>query len=200
MTANMIQLNGSPPMPNFTFDDSLQPYNMPMQTWLLANNRQDQLNGLATANVVFSNTTGKVLLVQRAAHDSMPNRWEVPGGAVDNEDLTILHAAARELWEEAGLFATRFTHMVAEKSGLDPGFVFSNAKRTSTWCRFTFAVEVVTCDTVKLEPNEHQDFLWASEEEVRNEKVGEREVPITTPNVVAMLLEAFRLRRERANA
>jgi 8-oxo-dGTP pyrophosphatase MutT (NUDIX family) len=29
----------------------------------------------------------------------MPNKWELPGGAVDDDDPTILHAAARELAE-----------------------------------------------------------------------------------------------------
>jgi 8-oxo-dGTP pyrophosphatase MutT (NUDIX family) len=45
----------------------------------------------------------RLLLMQRAASDSLPLLWEVPGGALDPEDPTVLHGAARELWEEAGL-------------------------------------------------------------------------------------------------
>ncbi|KAK8063901.1 hypothetical protein PG996_008553 [Apiospora saccharicola] len=56
----------------------------------------------------------RILLVQRAAHDSMPLRWEVPGGACDDEDETVLHAVARELWEESGLRAAHIGPQVGE--------------------------------------------------------------------------------------
>lgn len=39
----------------------------------------------------------------RLASDEDPNKWEPPGGACDDDDESILHAATRELWEEAGL-------------------------------------------------------------------------------------------------
>ncbi|KAK5165703.1 uncharacterized protein LTR77_008626 [Saxophila tyrrhenica] len=180
---------------NFTFADSLSPYNVSMKAWLTQSNRQNELNGIATA-IVISSSENKVLLVQRAAHDSMPGRWEVPGGAVDEEDPTILHAAARELVEEAGLVAAHFTRVVSEKAGLDPGYVFSNRAGTATWCRLTFAVEVESCERVTLDPNEHQAHVWATEQEVRDQRVEGLEIPITTNSVQATILEAFRLKRE----
>jgi 8-oxo-dGTP pyrophosphatase MutT (NUDIX family) len=35
----------------------------------------------------------------------MPGRQEIPGGGVDDDDESILHAVERELWEEAALTA-----------------------------------------------------------------------------------------------
>ncbi len=95
-----------------------------------------------------------MLLIQRAAHDSMPNRWEVPGGAVDDDDPSILHGAARELWEEAGLKAVRFTHIVTteKRAGEVPGFIFTNRHGTRFFCRFTFAVEVESYEAGEARP------------------------------------------------
>ncbi|CAK7212189.1 hypothetical protein SCUCBS95973_001358 [Sporothrix curviconia] len=129
-----------PPPPDvfrYTVDPSLEPFNVSPRDWLVQNNKH--FNGIAVANVVFDDQD-RVLLVQRAAHDSMPNRWEPTGGAADQEDDdapetdgadgadgadesdarprqsrgTILSGAARELWEEAGLVATHFTRLVPQ--------------------------------------------------------------------------------------
>jgi len=94
----------SPPEYKFTYHKSLEPFNKTMRQWLVDNNKH--WDGLATGALVF-NPQNKILLVQRAATDSMPNKWEIPGGAADEEDPSLLHACARELWEEAGLVATR---------------------------------------------------------------------------------------------
>ena len=177
------------PTPKFIIDPSLEPWNITSQTWLTAH--QTPYDGLATGTIVFNNTTNKILLLQRAAHDSMPNKWEIPGGAVDDDDPSILHGAARELWEEAGLVAVRFTHVVGQ------GQVFMNSRRTRTFCRFAFVAEVEDLDGVRLDPNEHQDWLWAGREEVEGQRVGEREVPITNGGMRELILEAFRLRDER---
>ena len=179
----------------FTLDDCLSPWNVPEREYLIKHNKQNEWDGLATASVVF-NSAGKVLLIQRAATDSMPNRWELPGGAVDDDDATILHGAARELVEESGLMAKRFTHLVAEGQGqhFDQGQTFPNSTKTKIWCRFTFHVEVENCDQVKLDPNEHQDFAWVSEDEVRDGQVDTRDLQITREAVTALILKAFRSR------
>lgn len=80
----------------------------------------------------------KILLIQRAAHDSWPGRWEVPGGACDPEDPSILYSVARELWEEAGLKATRIGPLVGGTNHL---FVTSTGNLV---CRFSFLVDVET--------------------------------------------------------
>ena len=75
-------------------------------------------DGLAVGACVFkpgSDDGGenRILLVQRAASDSMPLHWEVPGGACDDEDESLLHAAARELLEESGLRARAIRALIS---------------------------------------------------------------------------------------
>ncbi|KFA53789.1 hypothetical protein S40293_01666 [Stachybotrys chartarum IBT 40293] len=178
--------------PAFTFADPLAKWQITAQQWLAANN--SNLNGIATGVIVFD-PSGRVLLIQRAITDSMPNRWEFPGGAVDPEDESLLHGAARELWEESGLVATRFTFFVPETPGTEVGTMFTNRNGTKHFCRFTFIAEVEDWEKVVLDPKEHQDYVWATEEEVREQKIGEREIPITMPPIQALLLEAFRIRQ-----
>lgn len=196
----------SPSVP-FVFQASptLSSYALPAQTWLSSNAKTDSYNNLATACAVFhpTKTTPHLLILQRAAHDSMPNKWELPGGAVDATDPTVLHGAARELHEEAGLHARHFTHVITEGPNAAPGQVFQNSAKTKTWCRFTFGAEVERSHAgeggveVRLDLNEHQDFVWATEEEVREQGNAERRFPVTHGSVQAVMLEAFRLEKER---
>lgn len=176
-------------------DASLTPWNLPAKEWLRMNSEHfSNIDGLATGNIVF-NEEGKVLVVQRASDDSMPNRWEIPGGGVDDEDPTVFGGAARELWEEARLVAKRFNHVVTEGPDQKPGQVFPNSTRTKKWCQFSFDVQVESCENVKLDPKEHQAFAWATEDEIRDQLIGDRQHPITNQHTQAHILEAFRLRK-----
>ncbi|CAK7241316.1 MAG: hypothetical protein STHCBS139747_002777 [Sporothrix thermara] len=232
----------SPPPPppdvfRYTIDPSLEAFNVSPNEWMAQNNKD--FNGIAVANVVFDDQD-RVLLVQRAAHDSMPNRWEVPGGAADQEDGdeeeeeeegeagpgdrkeveidtrprqlrgTILSGAARELWEEAGLVAKRFTHLVPQPEEAPvrgateapppafkdhQGFVYTNRTGKVRYLRFAFHVEVQRTDNVVLDPDEHQAYVWATEDEVRAGTTKDRlDIPATVPATRAYILEAFRLR------
>jgi 8-oxo-dGTP pyrophosphatase MutT (NUDIX family) len=177
-------------------DASVAPWNLPAKEWLGRNNDvSTKVDGLATGNIVF-NEEGKILVIQRASTDSMPNRWEIPGGAVDDEDPTVLEGSARELWEEAGLVVKRFNHVVTEGPDQKPGQFYPNSTRTKTWCRFSFDVKVESCEYVKLDPKEHQAFAWATEDEIRDQLIGNRQHPITNQYMQALILEAFRLRKE----
>ena len=147
-----------------------------------------------------------MLLLQRSASDSMPLRWETPGGAVDDGDPSILHAVARELHEEAGLVAKSIDAVVRPEGRL---FTISQGRRV---CKFEFVVAVeregegeggggdgMVGWNVKLDPNEHQAYVWATEEECRNEKVrdgdGEVEIRFTTEEQKEIICEAFQLRK-----
>lgn len=181
----------TPPEFNFTFDPSVTGWNMTAPSWLTTNNKT--WHALAAGAIVFDRQD-RLLLLQRAPHDSMPNKWETPGGAIDDADPTVLHGCARELWEESGLVAARINHIVTEGPDLAPGTVFTNRTGKRFFCKFSFDVEVQQGD-VKLDPNEHQDHLWVTEEEARAERVGERAIPLTGEQMRRLVAEAFRLRK-----
>ncbi|KAL2271972.1 hypothetical protein VTJ83DRAFT_1343 [Remersonia thermophila] len=158
----------------------------------------------------------RILIVQRAPHDSMPLRWEVPGGACDPEDPTMLHGLARELWEEAGLKLRRVVRPVGDEH------VFLT-RRGRAVAKVTCEVEVETVRSeggdealpeVVLDPNEHVRFVWATEEECRKgravavvvdagegegegERTEEVEIQFTTQAQREVVLQGFELRKKR---
>lgn len=148
---------------------------------------------LATGAIVFDTSqlaVPRILLVQRAATDSMPNLWEFPGGGCDDEDESILYAVARELWEEAGLKAKNILHTVG-----DPHiFPTRSGKKV---CKFTFLVEVETNSDgrfdVTLDPKEHQQFVWATEEDVKAKTSGNIKLQFTTQELENTVTEAFKI-------
>ncbi|KAH8653708.1 NUDIX hydrolase domain-like protein [Xylariales sp. PMI_506] len=175
---------------------------------------EDPLWGMATGNLVFSvappvpataaaaaaaappagaepepKPEPRLLLIQRAPHDSMPLCWEIPGGAVDDEDETVLHGAARELREEAGLRAAR---MVAELGPL-------TAFRTRSGLRVVRASFLVEVEAeagglegmVKLDPNEHTAYVWVTEAEARAKKIGDLELVYTSQDQEDVIFKAF---------
>ncbi|KAE9369193.1 hypothetical protein N431DRAFT_427410 [Stipitochalara longipes BDJ] len=178
---------------SFTYHPSLTPFDVIAKTYL---DQHPEYDGIAGGALVFDNRS-RLLILQRAAHDSMPNRWETPGGAVDFSDESILHGIAREIFEEAGLR----TRKVLRKIGPGDGrTVFLTSTKGLKICKFTFEVEVENTDVVTLDPEEHQDYLWVTEEDCKNHKVerdGEVvEFQFTRPAQEATILEGFRLRKE----
>lgn len=76
--------------------------------------------------------------------------------------------------------------------------------RGKTTCKFNFEVEVeVEGMEVRLDPEEHQAFFWATERECRKAIVvreGKRtEIKWTRDSQLVPILEGFRLRREEGN-
>ncbi|KAK0663003.1 putative nudix hydrolase [Cercophora samala] len=190
-----------PPPPSgftFTFSPSLSDFNVTVGDLLQV--RQPHvplLRHLATGALVFSHDD-HILLIQRAPDDSMPLKWEIPGGACDLEDETILHGLARELWEESGLLMTRAVELVSRDVFLTRG--------GNTVEKMSFEAEVQVPSTserpvVTLDPQEHVRSLWATEEECRAGKVsvGDEEVNIdfTTENQKRVILDGFKRRKER---
>lgn len=199
---------------SFTSHPSVSAFTVPYKTYL-TNNSPIDYHYVASGALVFSrNSPGatgpaiRLLIVQRAAHDSMPNRWETPGGACDPEDQSILHAVARELWEEAGLVATS----IGPRVGGDQVFLSGSGKRVG---KFSFLVDVQgnvdrkMADAegedgdmqVKLDPNEHQRYLWVTEDEAReghthDEQRNVIELAFTTKEQRDVVLEGFKVWRE----
>jgi 8-oxo-dGTP pyrophosphatase MutT (NUDIX family) len=177
----------------FTYHPSLTPFNITVKTYL---SHHPSYDGIAGSALIFS-PQGRLLILQRASHDSMPNRWETPGGAVDFSDPSILDGVAREVLEEAGLRTTKVLRLIGPGDGRT---VFFTSRKGLKICKFTFEVEVESTEAVRLDPREHQDYLWVSEEECRGRRV-EREGEVvefefTGPAQEATILEGFRLRRE----
>lgn len=197
-----------PPPPDFTTEPSLSSYNILIHDYLSKLNETStpKLEFLATGAVIFSahhpaGQPDRVLLVQRAAHDSMPNKWEIPGGAVDDNE-TVLGGVVREVWEESGLQVRRFTASVGSGEGLAAGDVFQT-RRGRFIFKLTFVVEVEDTSAVALDPDEHQDYVWATEEECRAKLVdrsaegkGPAELAFTTPEQEWVIMRAFETRRK----
>ncbi|KAL5082819.1 hypothetical protein Trisim1_003149, partial [Trichoderma cf. simile WF8] len=121
------------PIADFAFDESLIEWTVPKSDWLEIHDKN--FDGVATSAYIFD-AQGRVLLVQRAAHDSMPNLWETPGGAVDSGDSSILAGCAREVREEVGLVARRMKRLVTEGEGRGKWSVFTNRSGTRVFCGF----------------------------------------------------------------
>jgi len=102
---------------------------------------------------------------------------------------------ARELWEEAALTAVSIGPLV----GSPQRFTSRKGKEV---CKFNFLVGTESATSgkegkgmdVKLDPKEHQNFVWASEEEVKAGKVGELEIEFTMKDLEATVLEAFAIK------
>lgn len=139
----------------FTFPDSLAPYHIPPAQYLSAH---PTLTDLVTSAVIIHNN--RVLLVQRAPHDGFPLKWECPGGGVDRTDTTVLHGLRREVMEETGL---QVKHVTEAADTLE----FDGGNKTR-WRKITFLVMLDTAEVpiVRLDAQEHVDFVWATAEEV----------------------------------
>ncbi|RFU31303.1 hypothetical protein B7463_g5013, partial [Scytalidium lignicola] len=179
---------------NFTSHPSTSPFTVSCQTYISIH-PDIKCKYIATGSLVFDNfnsTTPRLLLLQRSKSDSMPGRWETPGGGCDDEDESILHAVTRELWEEAGLKASNIGPLVGK-----PHFFVSQSGKQI--CKFNFLVQVEQGTEgkleVKLDPAEHQRFVWASENEVRAKKVGDLDLEFTTKETEETVLEGFKVKR-----
>lgn len=185
------------PRPTFNFiaHPSTSSFAVPCETYLSTHpGEKFEYHFIATGALVFdASTPERILLIQRAAHDSMPGQWEIPGGACDKEDPSILDGAARELWEETGLTASSIGPQVG-----DGHFFLTRSGKLV--CKFNFLVDVEKGVDgkwdVKLDPNEHQNYLWTAEEEVKARRRGDVDLKFTTREQEAVVLEAFRARRE----
>jgi 8-oxo-dGTP pyrophosphatase MutT (NUDIX family) len=137
-------------------------------------------------------STSRILLDVYAYPENGSDKvQEIPGGKVDDTDETLLHAAVRELKEETGLTATRILRKVAEFTFEDgrPG------KKPITWLKLIFEMEVKDAN-VTLDPVEHQQYLFASEDEVVDDLVGDVKLAYISPPNKQVKLDAFRLHKE----
>lgn len=93
---------------------------------------------------------GKILLIKRGI-DPGYGKWALPGGFLD-WDETIQEGVIREVQEETGLSVE-----VKEMLG-----VFDSTKRNSQKIAFTFIVNVIGQNDVKVQESEVLDFQWVT--------------------------------------
>lgn len=161
-------MSTAPKFKNLTIPPHLHPYQAPPANYL-AHDTSTSIpitHLVASAVVIHSN---RVLLLQRAAHAFQPLLWELPGGKCSVDDASIISAAARELWEESGLVASRVVDVVGKYEWLDRGEV---------WRKVVFLMEVDVkhedggdgngdgMPRVNIELKEQAGFVWASREDV----------------------------------
>ncbi|RYP71002.1 hypothetical protein DL771_005097 [Monosporascus sp. 5C6A] len=176
-------------------------FNNSNRTTIAIDDKDNNAPASATRQVKYEQEP-QILLLQRAPTDSMPLRWEVPGGACDHEDETLLHAVARELWEESRLRAASIEALVFSGSGtgtgtgvIDRDVFFS--RRGLRVRKFSFVVGIEKGPAnVRLDPAEHVAFLWATEEEARRGRCGDVALEFTTPRQREVVMEAFKMVRE----
>ncbi|KAL6921426.1 hypothetical protein ACHAPO_004874 [Fusarium lateritium] len=165
------------------------------------------------AGALVTNPRGQILLLRRAAHDSWPLLWEVPGGSVDDVDADLVAGAVRELWEEAGLRAKAVKGVVGiapieEPMPDDPlekdlevlydMLVFR--ADDGVWGKLTVWVDVESCEDVEIDEDEHAEFAWVTEEEaLRSTFKDGRKLDFVSEGVRRNVLEGFRLWKQEAS-
>lgn len=172
----------------FTYSQFLFPYHASLPAYLSAN---PGANKLVVGAVIIYNR--RALLVQRAAHDGFALKWECPGGCVDLTDQTILHALCREVAEETGLVVN---HVVKVLDQLE----FDGREAGWRWRKITFLAEVDHSGqgvdgaalTVRLDPQEHCDAVWADEREVMVGECQGRRIDFAYESQRNLVLQALR--------
>ncbi|MFC5719155.1 NUDIX hydrolase [Streptomyces gamaensis] len=107
----------------------------------------------AVVGAVIVDKSGKVLLLHRSADDYLGGLWELPSGGVDPGE-SLIEALRREVVEETGL-------TVQAVGGYLGHFDYrSGSGRRARQYNF---VATVTGASVKL--SEHDDHLWADEDQ-----------------------------------
>ncbi|CAO2649983.1 Nn.00g012750.m01.CDS01 [Neocucurbitaria sp. VM-36] len=172
-----------------------------------------------------SNPQLETLLVKRAKSDSYAQKWERPAGCLSILDSMVLSCAVRELMEETGLHASYIHCPVglsktpeasldgwgidpqdegAELEAGDESLMVSFQESGKRWGVLTVIVDVEEdlCEmdqhggsVIKVDPEEHEEWIWMTEEQVRSgkDKIG-RTIEYTSEAVWRTVLEGFRIR------
>lgn len=127
-------------MMNFKVKDNLTP----------KNTLENKIGALA----FIKNTKGEFLILKRSNTDPwMPNKWYLPGGTKDNNEVPY-ETLLREVKEEIGVD-------LSNKDIYCAGHIYGDQYLT-----FTYVIELndVDCD-IKLS-NEHSDYMWVTEDDL----------------------------------
>ncbi|POS82304.1 hypothetical protein EPUL_006469 [Erysiphe pulchra] len=176
----------------YKFPTCLNEFAKPVENYLTKVCKDEQYDGICTGAFTLDHI-GKMLIVQRADKDSWPGRWEIPGGACEATDETILDGMVREMREESGLIVTNVIGVLKNKG---KSFTSRSGKRL---LKFEFEVEVEPSNGIQLNPAEHKAFMWITEEEFQARKKDDSNITIqfTTEMQADSVQEAFQLWKKR---
>lgn len=160
-------------------------------------------------------TEPRLLLLRRSATDvAFPGLWEIPGGSAGEDDPSILHSLAREVFEETNLRLARVVRQIGggiewteEKKGADGTTEIRN------WLKLSFEIEVAEIGSstafsghqdaegyleslpVEIDPEEHQGYAWVTEGDVRMFVEDGKGREVVTREQAEKMLRAFEVRR-----
>ena len=106
----------------------------------------------------------KVLIARRAAHKSMPGKWEFPGGKME-PDESPEKALERELFEEFGVQTKTGKHIGTHHHDYG-SFQIKLLAYASQWLSGEFLL------------SDHDQIAWVSIEELQFYELAEADVPI----------------------
>lgn len=115
-----------------------------------------------------------ILLLQRAGNETFPNPWELPSDPLDEADASIAHAVKREVLEKTSLSVARF---IGEMEPL------TWESKSNPNIQLNYIVTVQPGGSVKTNPDEHSDWVWARLEEL--------DYFYITPAIKSVIQDAF---------
>lgn len=99
-----------------------------------------------------------ILLLRRVGLETtFPNVWEIPSGQLEETDETIAHAVKREVQETTSL---NVANIIGE---IEP---MTWESKSSSNIQLNYIVTVQPGGSVKTNPEEHSDCVWARLEEL----------------------------------
>ncbi|KAI9771998.1 MAG: hypothetical protein M1840_001286 [Geoglossum simile] len=97
----------------------------------------------------------QLLVVKRAeSEDTFPNNWEIPGGHVDESDLSVRHTVERETLEETSLVVDGVLGEFDE--------LFWDSRKGKKNVQFNYVVTVKEFTEIKLNADEHSEWMWVN--------------------------------------
>ncbi|CAF9921101.1 hypothetical protein IMSHALPRED_005081 [Imshaugia aleurites] len=109
-------------------------------------------------------SSSRLLLLKRAAHDpAFPNMFAIPGGHVEDTDLSIFHALKREVFEETTVSVQAVIDQIDPLAWVSLRSTQGKEKvsapsLTNLQIPFICKVEGVT---FQIDPEEHSAGVWA---------------------------------------
>lgn len=118
----------------------------------------------------------QLLVVKRAEdEEAFPNNWELPGGHVEPNE-TVRGTVCRETVEETGLDVET---VIGEFEQL----LWTSKSSGKMNVQFNYAVTVAQPMEIRLNPEEHSEFMWANEGQIDN--------LLTSPAMNKVLKDSF---------